>query len=308
MDKRICDDLQESYGIRCRSFSRINGGFLNELWRVQTDYSEVLVKVFSPKRFSEKKLAGIERALLMQQKLHAAGVCCPRVYAPALRRMDAQTVYSVMDYCAGRNETPETITAPQMQSLGAEIARMHAAFDTLPCEGEKGYPADCAALAEGLTSHMEAYGDDTLRRIAATWTAEAISRQKMALRHEDMTQDNVLFDDAGVTAIIDFDRASYHFALHDIGRAVLSFARTDAGLKAESVCAFLMGYNTVRPLSLQDIMQALRVTWLSEAAWWIGPKAEHLSGKALRFREDLLWLTENYFELEKIDALQPQGL
>ena len=308
MDKKILFDLQKSYGFECRSFSRVNGGFLNELWRVQTDHGEVLVKVFSPKRFSEKKLADIERALLMQQKLHAAGVCCPRVYAPVLRRLDAQTVYAVMDCCAGCNETPETITMPQMQSLGAEIARMHAAFDTLPCEGEKGYPADCAALADQLSSHMEAYGDDTLRRIAATWTAEAISRQMMALRHEDMTQDNVLFDDVGVTALIDFDRASYHFALHDIGRAILSFARTDTGLKAESVRAFLGGYNTVRLLSLQDIIQALRVTWLSEAMWWIGPQAERLTGKALRFREDLLWLTENYFTLEEIDALQPQGL
>lgn len=308
MDKKILFDLQKSYGLMCRGFSRINGGFLNELWRMQTNSGEVLVKVFSPKRFSEKKLADIERALLMQQKLHAAGVRCPRVYTPVLRQLDAQTVYAVMDYCAGHNKTPETISLPQMQSLGAEIARMHAAFDQLPYVGEKGYPVDCAALSKCLSSHMEAYGDDTLRRIAATWTAEVISCQKMALRHEDMTQDNVLFDDAGVTAIIDFDRASYHFALHDIGRAILSFARTDTGLKPESVRAFLTGYNAVMPLKLTDIIQALRITWLSEAAWWIGPQAEYLTGKALRFREDLLWLTENYFTLEEIDALQPQGL
>ena len=308
MDKRIRNDLQESYGIRCRSFSRINGGFLNELWRVQTDCGEVLVKIFSPKRFSEKKLADIERALLMQQKLHAQGVCCPRVHAPALRRLDAQTAYAVTDYCTGRNETPETISASQLRSLGAEIARMHAAFDKLPCAGEKGYPVDCAALSEGLSSHMAAYGDDMLRRIAASWTAEAISRQPMALRHEDMTQDNVLFDDAGVTAIIDFDRACYHFALHDIGRAVLSFARTENGLRYDNVRAFWQGYHEILPLEQGAIVQALRVTWLSEAMWWIGPQAERLTGKALRFREDLLWLTEHYFTLEKIDALQVQGL
>ncbi|MBQ4553061.1 MAG: phosphotransferase [Clostridia bacterium] len=308
MDKRIINDLQESYGIRCRSFSRINGGFLNELWRVQTDCGEVLVKIFSPKRFSEKKLADIERALLMQQKLHAQGVCCPRVHAPALRRLDAQTAYAVTDYCTGRNETPETISASQLRSLGAEIARMHAAFDKLPCAGEKGYPVDCAALSEGLSSHMAAYGDDMLRRIAASWTAEAISRQPMALRHEDMTQDNVLFDDAGVTAIIDFDRACYHFALHDIGRAVLSFARTENGLRYDNVRAFWQGYHEILPLEQGAIVQALRVTWLSEAMWWIGPQAERLTGKALRFREDLLWLTEHYFTLEKIDALQVQGL
>ena len=308
MDERILNDLKESYGLEGRRFSCVNGGFMNALWRVETENGAVLVKVFSPKRFSEKKMADIERALLMQQKLHAAGVCCPRVHAPVLRCLDVQRIYTVMDYCAGRNETPETITIPQMQSLGAEIARMHAEFDELPYAGEKGYPVDCAALSERLSSHMEAYGDEMLRRIAATWTAEDISCQPMALRHEDMTQDNVLFDDDGVTAIIDFDRASYHFALHDIGRAVLSFARTDEGLKAESVRAFLTGYNTVRPLILQDVIQALRVTWLSEAAWWIGPQAQRLTGKALRFREDLLWLTENYFALEKIDALQPQGL
>ncbi|MBR6786436.1 MAG: phosphotransferase [Clostridia bacterium] len=308
MDKRIINDLQESYGIRCRSFSRINGGFLNELWRVQTDCGEVLVKIFSPKRFSEKKLADIERALLMQQKLHAQGVCCPRVHAPALRRLDAQTAYTVMAYCGGHNETPETITASQMKSLGRESAKMHEAFSKLSYAGEKGHPIDCAGLSARLQQHMERYGDELLCRIAKTWTAEAIAGQPMALRHEDLSQDNVLFDNAGVTAIIDFDRACYHFALHDIGRAVLSFARTENGLSRDNVRAFWQGYHEILPLEQGAIVQALRVTWLSEAMWWIGPQAERLTGKAMRFREDLLWLTEHYFTLEKIDALQVQGL
>lgn len=308
MDERILNDLKESYGLEGRRFSRVNGGFMNALWRVETENGAVLVKVFSAKRFQGKKLDDIERALLLQKKLHAMGVRCPRVHGKAMRRMDAQTAYMMMDYCAGHNETPETITPVQMQSLGEQMAKMHAAFDQLPPAGEKGFPIDCERISSQLQQYMEQYGNEELRRIAATWTAAAIARQEMALRHEDMTQDNVLFDEAGVTAIIDFDRACYSFALRDIGRAILSFGRTEKGIARENVQALLQGYNTIKPLTVEKLVQALRVAWLSEATWWIGPQAEQLTGKALRFREDMLWLTENYFNLEKIDAFQIQAI
>ena len=70
MDERILQDMKESYGMECRSFSRVNGGFLNELWRAETACGTVLVKIYSRKRFHEKKLFDIEKALKVQWELH----------------------------------------------------------------------------------------------------------------------------------------------------------------------------------------------------------------------------------------------
>ena len=307
MDERILQDMKESYGMECRSFSRVNGGFLNELWRAETACGTVLVKIYSRKRFHEKKLLDIEKALKVQWELHQKGVLCPRVYERAgafVRRMQDGTAYMVMDYCDGRNESARTITCRQMQSLGYHLAKMHAAMDEMQSGA-----LDSAETAAQLREHAALYGDEQIKRIAAEWTEEKIAAQQTALRHEDMTQDNVLFDDAGVTAIIDFDRVRSGFALHDVGRAILSFALCEDTLSEEKLRAFAAGYGAVLPLSCADMAQALRIAWLCEVMWWTGPKAEKLTGKAKRFREEILWLTENYFALdEMIDAACAQGI
>ena len=307
MNERIVQDMKESYGMECRSFSRVNGGFLNELWRVETACGMKLTKIYSSKRFNEKKLADIEAALKIQEELHHKGVLCPRVYAykgAFVRRMDDGTAYMVMDYCAGRNESARTITCRQLKSLGYHLAKMHAAMNEM-----KTAPLDCAETAAQLREHAALHGDEQMKRVAAEWTEEKIAAQQTALRHEDMTPDNVLFDDEGVTAIIDFDRMRSGFALHDVGRAILSFALCGDTLSGEKLQAFTAGYGKVLPLSCVDMAQALRIAWLCEVMWWTGPKAENLSGKAIRFREEILWLTENYFALdEMIDAACAQGI
>lgn len=311
MDKKILQDMKVSYGLQGRSFSRIDGGYMNVLWRVETDAGVVLVKVFSAERFSQKKLNDIEKAMRVQDQLWHAGVRCPRVYAHTggyLRRMDDGITYMVMDFCAGRNETAKTVTPDQLKSLGRRCAEMHKAFDNLSFEGAE-HAMDCAAEVEKLQLHMMRFGDKTMQEIAAQWTAEVIAAQKMALRHEDMTADNVLFHEANVAAIIDFDRTRWGFALHDIGRVILDFALDDHGLIKENLMAFAAGYREILSLSGQEIVQALRITWLCEAAWWIGPQADMLTGKAKHFREEILWLTDNYFALpEIIDAMHAKGL
>lgn len=312
MDKRILQDMKESYGLNVRSFSRINGGFKNELWRAETDGETVLVKIFSAERFDDKKLNDIEAAMRMQSVLHGAGVLCPKVYAHGegfVRRSDKHASYMVMGFCAGRNETAASVNLRQMKSLGKQCAIMHREFEKLPHEGVKGCPVNCVATAENLQMHMARWGNEQMQRIAAAWTAEAIAAQRTALRHEDMTADNVLFDDSNVAAIIDFDRARWGFALHDVGRVILDFALDEDGLMAENLIAFASGYREILPLSCGEIVQSLWIAWLCEAAWWIGPQADQLTGKARHFREEILWLTDNYFALpEMIDAMQAKGL
>lgn len=296
MDKRILADLQESYGIRCRSFSCVHGGYKNELWRVETKEKSLLVKVFSRERFSQRKIENINAALLHQQAVHETGVVCPRVYVANGRavRCAEDFSYMVMDWCEGNNETPESVTCAQIRSLGQAVGQMHAAFSQLPGEVQ-GY----AHEPENLLSAIRTLGEkrEDVADISRTWTMEKLQRIPAGMAHEDMTADNVLFDERGVTAIIDFDRCCFGYPLHDVGRALLSFALVDDGFDREKIKAFVQGYRGVLPLSGEDILQALELTWLIEAPWWLHADGKQLTGKARRFRDELNYLTQHYADI-----------
>lgn len=296
MDKRILEDLQESYGIRCRSFSRVHGGYKNELWRAETTEKPLLVKVFSKERFSQRKIENINAALLHQQAVYEMGVACPRVYMANGRavRCAEDFSYMVMDWRSGHNETQESVTCTQLHSLGQALGRMHAAFSQL--QGDmQGY----AHEPEKLLSAIRALGErrEDVAGISRMWTMEKLLNIPAGLAHEDMTADNVLFDENGVAAIIDFDRCCFGYPMHDVGRTLLSFTLADDGFDTEKIKAFVQGYRGVLTLSRQDVFQALELTWLIEAPWWLHADEKQLTGKAWRFRDELIYLTQHYADI-----------
>lgn len=296
MDKRILEDLQESYDIRCCSFSRVHGGYKNELWHVETKEKLLIVKVFSKERFSPGKIENINAALLRQQAAHEMGVACPQVYLAsdrAVRCIDNFS-YMVMDWCAGNNETPESVTCAQLRSLGQAVGKMHAAFSHLPgdLQGYAHAPENLLSAIHALSEKREDVAD-----ISRTWMMEKLQRIPAGMAHEDMTADNVLFDERGVTAIIDFDRCCFGYPLHDVGRALLSFSLADDGFDTEKMKAFVQGYRSALPLSQEDVLQALELTWLIEAPWWLHADEKQLTGKARRFRDELIYLTQHYADI-----------
>ena len=84
-----------------------------------------------------------------------------------------------------------------------------------------------------------------------------------------------------------------------MGRAILSFALEDGQLNYEKIRAFVDGYALHMPLSLADVGDALRLSWCIEVPWWIQPDCfiPSLTGKAVDFREQILWLTTHWEEL-----------
>ena len=90
-------------------------------------------------------------------------------------------------------------------------------------------------------------------------------RLPMGLSHEDFTPDNMLFDDNGVAAILDFDRNQYGYLWHDVGRALLSFTLEEGGLAMEKARAFLEGYAQAK--EAPGLADALRLVWCLEFPW-----------------------------------------
>lgn len=316
MDEGIRADLEAWYGVVCLDSAPVAGGLLNLKWRVDTPEGPLLVKRYSRERFGPDQLARIEAALERQAALDGAAIPCPRLWRRGriLRELPDGTVYMVMDFCPGRTQGPEQTTARQMASLGAACGRMHVALAALPggCEGplpQGGYslPALRASHAElraqvppdappAYRSALERAG-----RVIAALPEDFFAGFARGWAHEDFHSGNILLDPGGVTAIVDFDRNAPSFPLHDVGRALLSFALEGGGLVRDKVEAFRQGYARCRPLSRADLAAALRLTWCIEMPWWLqaaffGPCDE----VPRRFAAEMDYLAERWDDLEAL--------
>ncbi len=317
MKPNIKKDLEKSYGIICEEMIPTVGGWLNQKWRVKSGENFYLVKEFSLKRYDSRKLLELEAALQRQMIIEKEGVLCPHIFpyrGNVLRTLEDQTVYMVMSFCTGNVKNSETITKQQIRSLGAVCGQMHKELARLPVDGVKGYPIKGEQVLESLWKHYK----DGMKKLAAEeghlpegyqeavigqeailkkLTADFFDRLPKGIGHEDFAWDNILFHNDRVTAIVDFDRNQYGFMRHDIGRALMSFAWKDGMLDIGKIQAFMEGYSEYEPLTAEDIKDALKITWCIETPWWIHPALfKGAAEKVVRFRDEVLWLTEHWPE------------
>jgi homoserine kinase type II len=321
MQGSIINDLKDSYGITCNQITPVSGGWLNQKWKVSTDKGELLIKQFSNKRFDRDKLGFIETALQRQIILEKNGVPCPSIRqyeGRAIRLLDNETAYMVMDFCPGKEESSDTITIKQMRSLGNACGCMHKAFSRLPALSVKGFPIDSRRAIDMLwanfhdrmelcpTSAPMEYRKAVIAQepILIRLTTAFFDKLPKGIAHEDFSADNILFDADGISAIIDFDRNHYSYIWHDIGRAILSFAWKDDRMDLDKIHAFMDGYSQHFVLTLPDIADALRLSWCMEVPWWIQPEFFRKNReKVVRFKNEMLWLTEHWFELDSFLCL-----
>ncbi len=318
MESSIIADLKDSYGIICNQIIPVTGGLLNKKWKVFSEKGELLVKQYSIKRFRRESIELIESALQRQIILEKNGVPCPFVWqykGRIIRWLDDKTAYMVMNFLPGKTERPDTTTTSQMHSLGSACAVMHKAFSQLPLYlGEKlpaygGYTLDSLwknfnsrimkCPHDGNTEYRKALLE--LEPILNQLKSDFFDRFPKGFTHEDFHCGNILFGVDSVSAIIDFDRNCYSYILHDIGRAILSFALEGNIMNVEKVHAFLEGYSQHSILTLSDIADALRLSWCIEVPWWIQPEFfAECNEIPRRFKDEMLWLTKHWFEIESL--------
>lgn len=314
MEESIIADLKESYGITFNQITPVTGGMLNLKWKVSTEKGDILVKQYSNKRFRREQIERIESALLLKKN----GVPCPFLWQcgdRVIRLLDDKTAYMVMDFHSGNTESPDTITVSQMYSLGSTCAVMHRAFSQLPTHSVKilpgfgGYTMDL--LWEYFNSSMMKYSPDNhveyrkallaLEPILKQLNNEFFDKFPKGFTHEDFQPGNILFDVDCISSVIDFDRNCFSYIWHDIGRAILSFALEGNIMNVEKVCAFLEGYSQHSALTLSNIADAFRLSWCIEIPWWIQPEFFGECGEIpKRFKNEMLWLTEHWFEIDSL--------
>lgn len=337
MEEAIRADLESSFGLHGDSVNPVSGGWMNRKWKLVCGEKAWLVKQFSRKRFSQKQLNWIEESMQRQIIAQREGVPCPRVLSfrgKVLRTLADGTTYMVMEFCPGVMLDHNTVMTDQMYSLGRACGQIHRTFSALPPQGVRGYPLDRKSVLHELREHyrtqMEECGKaaeeggpagsssdfsdsseeffralEQERRILEKLPADFFDRLETGIGHEDFTPDNMLFSGNEVSAILDFDRSQYGYRLHDVGRAILSFALKDGKMDLKKAYAFLEGYGEWMAFGgssragcsgdwlERTLSDALRITWCIEAPWWV--KKGVFAGASVkpgRFLEEIVWVGE----------------
>lgn len=318
MDPKIRFDLESSYGISSNCIIPVAGGWLNQKWKIYSNDTAWLVKQFSLKRFQKEKIIQINDALHRQVLLEKYGIPCPHIFLfqnQPIRMLEEEIFYMVMRFCPGKIENHNTITREQMKSLGNVCGQMHRTFSQISPQGVKGFPIHSNYVLSSLwKNHFSSLAQlkkypireyvKTITgqiKILQTLTTDFFDRLPKGIAHEDFSPDNMLFFPDKISVLLDFDRNQYSFIWHDIGRAILSFALKNSKLDLQIISSFLQGYNKCIPFTAKDLIDALKITWCLEIFWWVQPEVyENGSPKILRFKDEMVWMTDHWFDLETI--------
>lgn len=300
MNQQIIEDISSFYHLDILSMTPIEGGWLNEKYKLSCRQGDYLLKIFSTKRYSQEGLRKIERAASIQMQFQDR-LACTKILKTPVRHLENNIHYQIMQYVQGVHRQTNTISMDELYSLGKECAKMHQLLMTIPLDK----PIDTTAFYHNLWNyHHQLKGiiDDALytqqHQILKSFTPAFFNQLTQGYCHEDMAFDNILYHQNKVAAILDFDRCQPSFYLHDIGRIILSNCFNGEALLKDYIDTFLSGYTQILPLNHQDIINALKITWCIETQWWINENyLKNTASKPTQFRNELIWLTEHFFEL-----------
>ncbi len=176
-------------------------------------------------------------------------------------------------------------TTRQIESLARFTARMHGTLHN-PAVTLPAYPRDAAWLGtEAQTSARELpYADAELMRAAVTQVQSLLARGDTVglpggMIHGDLFRDNVLFNERGLTGVLDFHHAATGYWLYDLAVIANDWCTDSSGaLDGDRVTSLLRAYHGVRPLRPEEVwlfpvfaLYAALAFWLSRLAVVLRP-------------------------------------
>ena len=171
------------------------------------------------------------------------------------------------------------VTAPasdQCRAIGRFLSRMHHATDHLDAERFL-YVRDVNWIrntADSVIDHLST-GESLLLQTAVQSVEALLNRNDVqslpkGVIHGDLFRDNALFNEYGLTGVVDFHHAAFGFKLFDVAVAINDWCRSGDALDQGRTIAFLQAYNNIRPLQTQEywffpsfLLYAALAFWLS---------------------------------------------
>lgn len=205
-------------------------------------------------------------------------------------------------------------TLRQIESLARFVARMHLASAssdfTLP-----DYPRNQAWLvAQGASlSAALPYADrqlmaDSLRQTASLLGRDDVRALPRGLIHGDLFRDNVLFNEHGLTGVLDFHHAATGYFIYDLAVVANDWCSDASGLlDPDRATRLLRAYHAIRPLSETETWFFSQFAAYAALAFWISRAAKVQSERKAgnqrlkdpdEFKRILQHLHKHYFYLD----------
>lgn len=239
-----------------RGHQPIAAGTINTNVRVETGEGPRFLRVNEGKTAED-----VAREAEIVSHVAAAGVPTPvplrTATGAAFVTWQGQFV-SMFPWLAGRTLARAELAPGHAQQVGRALARLHRAGADFPDRRPGRYEPDeierrLAGIAE-VASGDPALADavKVLAPELAALRADRTPDLPVGLIHGDLFVDNVLFDGEAMTALLDFEQASWGRLAYDLAVTTLAFGFGRDDFRPDVVRALFDGYLSVRPLEARE--------------------------------------------------------
>ena len=323
----IIEYIKKEYNINVVQVVPLLGGWKNEKYIVMTSngnkyvfkvYSVEKVEKMSQKEYSQNYIANqIKCNLSIESFFYKSGLNCPDIIIQKdgeFLSFSCGIFASLMSFVDGKHIDRNEIIQEQLFNLGQECAKMHELFHNIDYEIYNNGRYLKIPTIDELFSNLEnkflssSKNSPPLyikllekqQEILKTINSNGlISEIPICITHGDFTDDNILFC-GNNPYILDFELIRKNSHLLDIGRILLSYCYDiNQGIDFNKLNSFCEGYRTIKNITQKDIMLSLIVVWINEVDMWIKENYFNkiISSKAKRFQDELIFLTNNFWEI-----------
>lgn len=234
----------------------IAAGTINTNLRVETTDGPRFLRINEGKTADD-----VAREAAIVAHLAAAGVPTPVPLATASGAPFATwrgQFVSLFPWLRGRTLARAELLPEHAGQVGRALAIMHRAGASFPDRRPGRYEpeeidrrlAHVAAVAGGDPALADAVA--ILRPELAALHTERAANLPLGLIHGDLFVDNVLFDGATMTALLDFEQASWGRLAYDLAVTLLAFGYGRDDFRSDVVRALFDGYGSERRLTTEE--------------------------------------------------------
>lgn len=306
------EDIESNYNIKCSLQREITGGWKNKKWKAHSSLGDIIIKELSNERYNISQLKKVKKALTIQSKIYENIKIVPRIFKANdyIIQEKNNYKYMIMEYIDGEHKNAFSVNNEELFLLGKAIAHIHA-IDTKNVYSDSTIIEDhfgnlhkySKSIDSGKIKNNDRFYEisNRVKKIIKTISHDFFDNLKTGFTHSDFTKDNILFTESNVK-ILDFDRGRIGYQLQDVGRAIMSFAYDGTSINKDKVKHFIKGYNTISLISSDEVYKSLKLIWIIEVTWWIHERFfdKDIVEKVKDFREEIIWLTNNWESLEDI--------
>ena len=228
-----------------RSWRAIAAGTINSNFDVTTDRGRWFVRVNEGKTADD---VAWETALCAHLASRGAPVPVP------MTGEHRGLLVSVFAWIDGGHRAPHQVSDGDAHAVGRALAQMHTAGDDFPLARRAGIYtwAHIRARFDSFRASTDPQLASAIAELADhfAWIdahEEARAQARRGVIHGDLFRDNVLWDDHGLRAILDFEQASDGSFAYDLAVTINDWA-WDVGPRAEVARALVDGYQSIRAL------------------------------------------------------------